>query len=455
MTTQTIQTNADFLSQQNLRESSARSYPQRLPVAIKEAQGIFVKDIDNKTYYDCLAGAGTLALGHNHPVTIDAMQDTLNSQLPLHTLDLTTPVKERFVDELFHHLPARLQANGRIHFCGPTGADAVEAALKIAKTATGNSSLLAFQGGYHGSTHGTMSISGALAPKEKVNGLIPHVHFLPYPYDYRCPFGIGGETGEDLGLHYIEQLLDDPESGVLPPAAMIVEIVQGEGGSIPASTRWLKEIRRITKERQIPLIIDEIQTGIGRTGKMFAFEHADIEPDILVLSKAIGGSLPLSVMIYDNSLDTWEPGAHIGTFRGNQLAMAAGTETIKFIADNGIPDHVDSIGHQVQKGLQQLQDQDPHIGDVRGRGLMIGIEIVNPKKYPSSSGAYPPLPELASAIQRACFERGLILEVGGRFGATIRLLPPLILTDEQAHDILMIFEDAFNTAVQSFNVKER
>ena len=159
---------------------------------------------------------------------------------------------------------------------------------------------------------------------------MPDVHFLPYPYEYRCPFGRGGEASHKLSSAYIENMLDDPESGMLQPAGMIFEAVQGEGGSVPARAEWIKEMRRITKERGIPLIIDEVQTGIGRTGKMFAFEHAGIIPDVIVLSKAIGGSLPLSVVIYDQDLDQWGPGAHIGTFRGNQMAMAAGSSCMSF-----------------------------------------------------------------------------------------------------------------------------
>ena len=293
--------NKDLLEQQEKRESNARSYPRRIPLAIKEAEGMYITDVEGRKYLDCLAGAGTLALGHNHPVVVEAMEKVIKDRLPLHTLDITTPVKENFVDELFASLPDQFRDRAKIQFCGPTGGDAIEAALKLVKTATGRQSILTFQGGYHGSTHGTMAISGNLSPKQHVQGLIPDTHFLPYPYTYRCPFGRKGEDGHQLSSAYIEHLLDDPESGILPPAAVICETVQGEGGSIPAPIEWLQEIRRITKERGIPLIIDEVQTGIGRTGKMFSFEHAGIVPDVFVLSKAIGGSLPLSVVIYDRS----------------------------------------------------------------------------------------------------------------------------------------------------------
>ncbi|MBD1380559.1 aspartate aminotransferase family protein [Metabacillus arenae] len=439
--------NKELLEQQTKRESNARSYPRRIPIAINEAEGIFVKDADGKSYYDCLAGAGTLALGHNHPVVIEALEKVIYDKRPLHTLDLTTPVKEGFIDEVFASLPKEFASRAKIQFCGPTGGDAIEAAIKLVKTATGRRSILSFQGGYHGATHGTMALSGNLAPKEKVNGLMPDVHFLPYPYEYRCPFGVGGEECHKISSRYIENVLDDPESGILPPAGMIFEAVQGEGGSIPAPVDWMKEMRRITKERQIPLIIDEVQTGIGRTGKLFAFEHADIIPDVIVLSKAIGGSLPLSVVIYDQDLDVWSPGAHIGTFRGNQMAMATGAATLKFIKEHKLDEHAEKMGKKLQDFIKELNA--PEIGDVRGRGLMIGAEIVDPYLSPSKTGSYPANPQLASRIQRECFDRGLILEVGGRHGSVVRFLPPLIVTERQLDDICSIFKEAVKAAVKA------
>jgi diaminobutyrate-2-oxoglutarate transaminase len=447
MSTLQIEMNELYLKQQEKRESNARSYPRRIPIAIEEAEGIYVKDADGNKYIDCLAGAGTLALGHNHPVVIEAIEKILHDKRPLHTLDLTTPVKEEFVSEVFASLPEELANKAKIQFCGPTGGDAIEAAIKLVKTATGRRSILSFQGGYHGATHGTMALSGNLGPKEKVQGLMPDVHFMPYPYAYRCPFGIGGEESHKISAQYIENLLDDPESGILPPAAMIFEVVQGEGGSIPAPIEWLKEMRRITKERNIPLIIDEVQTGIGRTGELFAFEHAGIIPDVLVLSKAIGGSLPLSVVIYDKELDKWSPGAHIGTFRGNQMAMAAGTATLRFIKENKLSQHAAQLGEKLMLELSILQNEIPEIGDVRGRGLMVGAEIVNPRVRAKMKGTYAADPELASRIQRECFNRGLILEVGGRHGSVVRFLPPLIITEEQMDDVIAIFTDAVRAAL--------
>ncbi|XXY78907.1 aspartate aminotransferase family protein [Sorangium sp. So ce327] len=441
----------DLLARQSARESNARSYPRRIPLALRRARGIYVEDVEGRVFLDCLACAGTLALGHNHPVIVEAIQRALRDELPMQTLDLTTPVKDQFIDDLFSMLPEEFARHARIQFCGPTGTDAVEAALKLVRTATGRSTMLAFHGAYHGMSLGSLSLMGNLGPKRALGGAQTGVQFLPYPYDYRCPFGIGGEQGAAAGLHYIRNMLQDPESGVLPPAGLILEPVQGEGGVIPASESWLREIRTITRDAGVPLILDEVQTGFGRTGKFFAFQHADILPDVLVLSKAVGGSLPLSVVVYHESLDRWQPGAHAGTFRGNQLAMAAGSAAMRFIRSERLDLHAEAMGSRLKGHLVKLQKQHPCIGDVRGRGLMLGVEIVDSAGRPDERGARPAHPKLASAIQHACLKRGLILEIGGRHGSTVRLLPPLIITEAEVDRVAEIMAAAIRAAVESLD----
>ena len=229
-----------YLERQAARESNARSYPRRLPLALSKGKGIYVQDTDGRTYIDCLACAGALALGHNHPVVVEAINRMLRDGLPFQTLDLTTPVKDGFVGMLFDCLPPAFAEGAKIQFCGPSGADAVEAAIKLVKIARERRTILAFHGAYHGMTHGTLGLTGHLAPKQALSGLMPDVHFLPFPYEYRCPFGVGGEKGSRLSAAYIERLLDDPNSGVVEPAAMILEVVQGEGGVIPAAKSWLQ-----------------------------------------------------------------------------------------------------------------------------------------------------------------------------------------------------------------------
>ncbi|MEM9102837.1 MAG: diaminobutyrate--2-oxoglutarate transaminase [Pseudomonadota bacterium] len=441
-----------LLTRQSQQESNARSYPRRIPLVLAKAQGIYVQDTKGQVYIDCLAGAGTLALGHNHPVTISAIQNALHAQLPLHTLDITTPIKDAFVQELMDCFPKAFSKNARIQFCGPSGADAVEAAIKLVRTATGKHSLLAFHGAYHGMTLGTLSVSGDLGSKSELGALVAGTQFLPYPNAFRCPFGLSGEASINASLSYIRNCLEDPYSGITHPAGMILETVQGEGGVLPAPSTWLQGIRELTKKHAIPLILDEIQCGIGRTGDMFAFEQSGILPDVITLSKAIGGGLPLSVVVYKDELDAWKPGAHAGTFRGNQLAMAAGTETLKFIKQNNLTENAQQMGQRFFKHLLELQSEFHWIGDVRGRGLMLGMEIIDVDNVPSHSTlGEQPLCDAhrASRFQRACLERGLIIELGGREGATARLLPPLIVTESEVNHILDIMFEAARAISQN------
>jgi len=227
---------------------------------------------------------------------------------------------------------------------------------------------------------------------------------------------------------------------------VLLEVVQGEGGVVPAPTRWLHGVRRLTRAAGVPLVIDEIQTGVGRTGSFFAFEQAGIEPDVLVLSKAIGGGLPMAVVIYRDELDRWAPGAHAGTFRGNQLAMAAGLATVKHVRDESLHLHAERMGARLRVHLQEIQQDFPAIGDVRGRGLMIGVEMVS--EASACDGSIPPPGDgvMARAVQRACLEQGLIIEVGGRHGAVLRFLCPLIVTTEEIDEIAHRFRAAMAKA---------
>ncbi|MGN5631398.1 diaminobutyrate--2-oxoglutarate transaminase family protein [Streptomyces sp. AC154] len=431
-----------ILRRQATRESAARTYARSLPIVPVRARGLTIEGADGRRYLDCLSGAGTLALGHNHPVVLEAIKKVLDSGAPLHVLDLATPVKDAFTTELFATLPREFADNARIQFCGPAGTDAVEAAFKLVRTATGRSGLLAFTGAYHGMTAGALAASGGA---EDVR-----VTRLPFPQDYRCPFGIGGERGARIAARWTETVLDDPKSGTPAPAGMILEPVQGEGGVNPAPDGWLRRMRDITASRSIPLIADEVQTGVGRTGAFWAVEHSGVVPDVMVLSKAIGGSLPLAVIVYRSELDTWQPGAHAGTFRGNQLAMAAGTATLAYVRENRLAERAGTLGTRMLARLRALAADHPCIGDVRGRGLMIGVELVDPEAAPVDGvSEAPPDPVLAVAVQQECLRRGLIVELGGRHSTVVRLLPPLTLTDEQATAVIDRLADAMAAAERS------
>ena len=433
-------TNQYYITRQELTESNARSYPRKFPFAIAKAKGSWVTDVEGNKYLDFLCGAGTLALGHNDSEINQTMVDLLTGDAPLHTLDLTTPVKDKFVHTLLSLLPGELKDNAKVQFCSPSGTDAVDAALKLCKTATGRTSVIAFQGGYHGMGHGALALTGNLTAKNKVHGLMPDVHFFPFPYSYRCPFGLGGEAGVKAACTYFEHVLKDPESGITKPAAVILEPIQGEGGVIPAPVEFLQTVRRVTQELDIPLIVDEIQCGVGRSGKFFAFEYADIVPDVILTSKAIGGSQPLSVVIYNKKLDKWEQGAHAGTFRGNQLAMAAGTVVMNRVSQPEFLAEVVEKGKIIEERLLALKAKTKIIGDVRAKGLMIGTEFVNPKGQPDGLGSLPASGEIAAKVQKICFENGFVAEKGGRGGSVMRCLCALNITKDEVNTAMDIFE---------------
>ena len=433
-------TNQYYIARQDSTESNARSYPRKFPFAISKAKGSWVEDVEGNKYLDFLCGAGTLALGHNDPEVNQAMIDLLASDAPLHTLDLTTPVKDEFVHTLLGLLPKELQDNAKIQFCSHSGTDDTDAAIKLCKTATGRSAVIAFHGAYHGMGQGALSLTGNLNAKTKVQSLVPDVHFMPYPYSYRCPFGLGGDAGTDAACEYFERMLKDPESGITKPAAVILEPIQGEGGVIPAPVKFLQTVRRVTKELGIPMIVDEIQCGIGRSGKFFAFEYADIVPDVILVSKAIGGSQPLAVVVYNKELDKWNPGAHAGTFRGNQLAMRAGTALIKRVSQPEFLNEVVEKGTYMRDRLLELKKKVSIIGDIREKGLMMGIEFVNPNATPDKLGTLPGSGEIATEVQHKCFEKRLVMERGGRNGAVMRCLCALNVTRDEINKMLEIFE---------------
>jgi diaminobutyrate-2-oxoglutarate transaminase len=432
---------AELLARQEERESSVRTYPRRLCVAIRRGYGCFVEDEDGNVFIDCLNGAGVLALGHSHPEVTEALQ----RQLPLltHGLDFPTTAKDEFVSLQLSMLPPEMQGRTKIQFCGPSGADAVDAALKLCKTATGRGDIVSFQGAFHGSSHAAMSVSGITAHRERIANMTPGVHFFPYPYALRDPLGGDPETVGVRCLEYLERSLRDPLGGVPLPAAILLEVVQGEGGVIPAPTDFIQGVRRLTRELEIPMIVDEVQSGCGRTGTWFAFEQHGIVPDVIVASKALGGGgMPIAVIMHDERLDAFAPGAHTGTFRGNQLAFVAGTTATKIIQRDGILEHVRAAGAHALARLQELVDRYEIAGEARGSGLMLGLELVDPRTgEPNSRAAY--------VVQRAALENGLIVELGGRGDSVVRMLPALNISFETLDQALDIMAGAVATAAQA------
>ena len=427
-----------LLAEQEEVESNARSYPRGIPIAFEEGRGATMRDADGNTFIDFFAGAGVLNVGHGNPVVAAAA--TEQQQRLVHALDFPTTAKLRLIRGLKRVLPGRLSRTARVHFGGPTGSDAVEAAIKLARAHTGREAIVAFQGSYHGMTAEALAVTSHTGLGGPVS---TPVHFLPYPYDYRSPFGLNGKSCWRACVHMLETALEDPASGVPKPAAVIVEPIEGEGGTIVPPRGFLREVRRITHEHDVVLIVDEIQTGFARTGTMFACEHDHVTPDIVTLSKALGGiGYPLSCIAYDEEFDSWKPGDHIGTFRGHQVAMAAGAAAIEYIEEMGLAAHAAALGELALLTLGEAGEEMPAVGEVRGRGLMIGIELVRDRE------TREPWPELASEVRRACAARGLIIEVGGHFDNVARFLPPLVISRRLLELGIEIFLDSLSACEQ-------
>ncbi|MBS1253808.1 MAG: Diaminobutyrate--2-oxoglutarate aminotransferase [Anaerolineales bacterium] len=429
----------EYLDYHFSREGTVVSYPKGMPMAIRRAKGATVEDVDGNVYIDFFGGAGVMNVGHANPQVLQAVEE----QLPelTHALDFPNPSRRKLVETLHSILPAALN---RVSFGGPTGSDAVEAAIKLARYNTGRYPIIAFEGSYHGMTAGALSLSSGVSFKEDFLPLLPEVHFVPYPYHYRCPFGEEVEDCDAACARYLEHVLDDPHSGVGKPAAVIVEPIQGEGGSIAPGPKFLTMVREICDKHDVLLIADEIQAGFCRTGKMFSCEHSGVVPDIMTLSKALGGiGLPISGIAYKEELDTWPAGKHIGTFRGNVTAFAAGAAAIDFMVKTGLADHVMNLGESMLGWLKEIEGDSPIVGEARGKGLMMGVEMVKDK------ATKEPAPELARKVRTACHQRGLLIEIGGHYFNVARFLPPLVVTEDLARKGVDIFAEAVREVEQS------
>ncbi|HKM62830.1 MAG TPA: aspartate aminotransferase family protein [Acidisphaera sp.] len=414
-------------------ESSARSYVRAFPAVFARAQGPWLIDTAGRRYLDFLTGAGVMVLGHNHPAVRAAV--ATDPDPVTNGLDLLTTAKLAFVERLRTILPGDMAATHKLHFCGPTGSDCVEAALKLASIATGRRGVIAFAGGYHGMTQGALSVSSSRRLRE-VGLLGPAaVDFCPYPYPLRFPAPYRTpEAATAFCLANLQLMLEDPHSGIGRPGMLLLEAVQGEGGTVVAPPAFLTAVAELCRRHGILLAVDEVQSAMGRTGRWFAFEYAGIEPDIVCLSKGVGGGYPLSLLLFHRRLDVWQPGDHIGTFRGQQIAMTAGRATIDFIVAAGLLANATQTGTLLLERLSLLTAGHPAIAEVRGLGLMLGAEMA--ESGGADAGA------VAARLQAALFAEGVVVEVGGRGGAVIRLLPPLTIGVDEVSLFLAAFSRA-------------
>jgi diaminobutyrate-2-oxoglutarate transaminase len=429
----------EYLDYHFSHEGGVVSYPRGMPMAMRRGKGATVEDVDGNIYIDFFGGAGVMGVGHSNPEVIRAAKEQLDELT--HALDFPTPARRAMVEVLQELLPEELN---RVSFGGPTGSDAVESAIKLAKYNTGRYPVIAFEGAYHGMTAGALTLCSGASFKEGLLPLIPEVHFVPYAYCYRCAFD---KEPESCGLEcakYLDHVLDDPHSGVSKPAAIIVEPIQGEGGSVVPPEQFITEIRAICDRHEVLMIADEIQAGLCRTGRMFSFQHSGVVPDIITMSKALGGvGLPIAGIAYRQALDTWPPGKHIGTFRGNVAAYAAGATALRFMVDYDLAGHALELGKVMLSRLKEIEQDSALIGEARGRGLMLGVELVKDK------ATKEPAPELAKQVRTACHQRGLLIEIGGHFNNVARFLPPLVLTEELARKGVDVFADALRDVEQS------
>lgn len=419
----------EILKMQEEMEGSAISYPKGMPMALARGKGATLEDVDGNIFIDCFSGAGVMALGHSHPVVLKAAHEQIDKVT--HTLDIPSDTRMKMVKALHGILPKELS---RVFFGGPTGSDAIEQAIKLAKFNTQRFGVIAFEGAYHGMTSTALALTSDSGHKDGLGPLSPGVQFIPFPYRYRNPFGCPDEMVDEFAAENLERVLSDSHSGYSKPAAVILEAVQGEGGTIIPKPKFLQRVREITKAHGVLLICDEIQSGLGRTGKMFSFEHAGIVPDIVTISKALGGlGFPISAIAFREELNTMPPGKSIGTFRGNMVAFAAGAAALNWMVENKVPEYASELGKKTMARFKEIEKSSKILGEARGIGLMIALEIVEDKKTKK------PATDLTRQLRKLAHQRGVMIEVGGHYNNVARLLPPLVISEDlmmKAVDIL-------------------
>ncbi|ELY92070.1 class III aminotransferase [Natrialba hulunbeirensis JCM 10989] len=400
-------------------DSNAVAYPRRVPIALDEARGATIRDVDGNTFLDFFAGIGVLNVGHSNPYVLDAVKSQLDDVA--HTIDFPTEARIDLIDKLREIAPGGLQGSSNVVFGGPSGSDAIEGSIKLAKHNTGRHGMLAFEGAYHGTTAGALSLTAGKKYKKNYSPLLADAVHVPYP----DPEGTEGGISVDRALDAVKRKFEDPYGGHESPAGIWVEPIQGEGGINVPPQGFLQGLRDIADDNDALLVVDEIQTGFGRTGEWFASDHYDVTPDAITMAKALGGSgLPIGGMLYHEKFDTWGPGGHVGTFRGNAPAMVGGIRAIDYIESHDLLSHATELGEYIRGRFAEVAETTPEIADVRGKGLFVGVEFVD------EDGA--PADDLVEEIQTRCYENGVLVWSAGRHGNVLRLIPPLVLTEQQA-----------------------
>lgn len=408
-------------------ESEVRSYSRSFPTVFTKAKGYKLWDTHDQEYIDFFAGAGTLNYGHNNDKMKKALIHYIENDHITHSLDMATVAKGKFLHTFHEVILKPRNLDYKIMFPGPTGTNAVESALKLARKATGRTNIMSFTNAFHGMTLGSLAITGN---ESKRNGAgVPLTHTVSMPYD--------NYHQQTDSLRLIESFLENSSSGVDLPAAIIVETVQGEGGINAASMEWLQGIEKICEKFGILLIVDDIQAGCGRTGTFFSFEPAGIKPDIVCLSKSLGGfGLPMSITLFKKELDIWEPGEHNGTFRGNNLAFIAATEALSYWETDTFANKINQKAKLLTQFIEKIVNDYPELrAEARGRGLMQGVACH--------------VDGLSKRICDEAFQRGLLMETSGPNDEVFKFLPPLIIDEAGLEKGFSIIKESIKSVLKT------
>ncbi len=417
-------------------ESEVRGYIRSFPVVFKKARGSILEDERGREYVDFFSGAGTLNYGHNNPVLKRHLIEYLNTDGLVHGLDMATSAKKQFLETVDRLLLKPRNWNYKLQFTGPTGTNAVEAALKLARQVKGRQNIISFTHGFHGVSIGSLAATANAKFRNAAGMALSNTSFIPYD----------GYFGPDVNtMAYLERMLEDPSSGLDQAAAVIVETVQGEGGVNVATQRWLRELQRLCREHDMLLIVDDIQVGCGRTGTFFSFEQAGIQPDIITLSKSLSGfGLPMSLVLFKPELDIWKPGEHSGTFRGNNLAFVTATQALEsYWSDQQFSEQIQQKERLVRDWLENVVQSFPQAGlSVRGRGLIQGLVTT-------------PGDGLANRVAAKAFEQGLVIETSGAHDEVLKVLPALTIEQEQLAKGMHIIEASLAQALAAGGQKAK
>jgi 4-aminobutyrate aminotransferase len=411
----------------------SQSYTRVYPLVVKRAQGVWVEDVDSNRFLDFSSGIAVCNTGHCHPKVVAAIQSQAEQLIHMSGTDFYYEAQSNLAEKLAGIAPGSKEK--RVFF-GNSGAEAIEAALKLARYHTKRSRIIAFLGAFHGRTMGALSLTASKVIQERgFSPLVPGITHVPYAYCYRCP---SHSTYPGCGCSCVDWIREDLFKRSLPPeevAAIFVEPIQGEGGYIVPPPEFHQKLFNLARDFGILFVVDEVQTGMGRTGKMFGIDHWGLVPDIIALAKGIASGMPLGAMVSQSEVMTWIPGSHASTFGGNPISCQAALATIELL-QGGLIQNAASLGEYILGQLRGLQKRYPLIGDVRGKGLMIGVELVKDPVTKEKA-----IEERGKVIQ-ACFEKGLLILGCGE--NVIRLIPPLIITQEEADTALTILEEVLH-----------